>query len=85
MVRMNGCLSAATAWILETTHLVDGNPVLDPIAQTLKQHLCKCDKVTDDLLRLPSFITLLQLERVVPVIDGNAGSDSFGQEGIDLP
>jgi hypothetical protein len=66
------------------THLVDGDPVLAPISEPLKEHPCKVDEIIDDLRRGERAVAVLEGLGVIPVKDGDAGLDAGFEQGIDL-
>ena len=71
---------------IHITHLVQGDPVLNTIPVSFKEQSSVRDEIVDDLLlviRLPPSVSLLELERQIPVVKGDPGSDPFGQQGID--
>lgn len=69
-----------------TTYLVQGDPVLDPITVSFKEEAGVRDEIIDDLalvVRLPTSVSLLQLEREVPVVQRNPRCDALGEQGVD--
>lgn len=72
-------LEPSSGWVSSLiTDLVDGDPKLDPVAEPLEQHLGIRDKILYNLvLILKAAISLLQLQRVIPVEDGYGGLDAL--------
>lgn len=65
-------------------HLVDSNPVLDTISQTLKQDLGERDEVLHNTLIFEAVVRLIQCCGRIPVEDGYEGRDTFSKKGVNL-
>jgi hypothetical protein len=74
-------------WEIEiATYLVQGDPILDPITVSFKEQAGVRDEIIDDLalvVRLPSSVSLLQLEREVPVVQRDPGCDALSEQSVD--
>lgn len=59
--------------------LVDGDPVLDSIAESLEQQVGVCLKVVNDSVVCETAVSVFERLRVIPVEDGHERLDSRGK------
>jgi hypothetical protein len=68
-----------------STYLIDGDPVLHAVAEAVKTKLSVAQKVKYNLLVvIKAAVSVLKLQRVIPVKDGDPRCDAGSEKRINL-